>query len=36
MRLFGDIDNYNIYRKMDQWNWKDSLENAFKKMYGVK
>jgi GT2 family glycosyltransferase len=36
MELFGDIDCYSIYRKMDQWNWKDSLENAFKKMYGVK
>ena len=32
-RLFGDIDHWNIYRKMAQWNWKDSLENAFRKMY---
>ena len=31
--LFGDIESYSIYRKMDQWNWKDSLENAFRKMY---
>lgn len=31
--LFGDIDQYNIYRKMDQWNWTESLENAFRKMY---
>jgi hypothetical protein len=31
--LFGDIDSCNIYRKMDQWNWKDSLENAFRKLY---
>lgn len=31
--LFGDIDQFNIYRKMDEWNWKDSLENAFRKLY---
>lgn len=31
--LLGDISQYNIYAKMDQWNWKDSLENAFRKMY---
>ncbi len=31
--LFGDIGQYNIYQKMDQWNWTDSLENAFRKMY---
>lgn len=31
--LFGSIDQYNIYIKMEQWNWKDSLENAFRKMY---
>jgi len=31
--LFGDIDCYSIYRKMDLWNWKDSLENAFRKLY---
>ena len=35
IELFGDIDQFNIYRKMDQWNWKDSLENAFRKMYIV-
>ena len=35
--LFGDIDShYSVYHKMDQWNWKDSLENAFKKLYNVK
>lgn len=33
--LFGDIDHYNIYKKMDKWNWKGSLENAFRKLYGV-
>jgi len=31
--LFGDIEPYNIYRKMDEWNWSTSLENAFRKMY---
>lgn len=33
--LFGDIDHYNIYRHMDQWGWTDSLENAYRKLYGV-
>jgi glycosyltransferase involved in cell wall biosynthesis len=33
--LYGDISSYNIYRKMDEWNWKQSLEKAFRKMYGV-
>jgi hypothetical protein len=31
--LFGDIDKYNVYRKMDQWKWKGSLEDAFRKLY---
>jgi len=31
--LFGDIDQWNIYKKMDFWHWTDSLENAFRKMY---
>jgi hypothetical protein len=31
--LFGDIDQWNIYKKMAQWNWKDSLESAFRKLY---
>jgi glycosyltransferase involved in cell wall biosynthesis len=31
--LFGSIDGYNIYRKMDEWGWKSSLEDAFRKMY---
>lgn len=31
--LFGDIDTYNIYGKMSRWNWKNSLEGAFRKMY---
>jgi GT2 family glycosyltransferase len=33
--LFGDIEQYNVYRKMDEWNWKDSLQKAFEKIYGV-
>lgn len=32
---FGNLDKYNIYRKMDEWNWKDSIEKAFRKLYGV-
>lgn len=31
--LFGDISTYNIYQKMDQWGWKTSLEEAYRKMY---
>jgi hypothetical protein len=31
--LFGDIDKWSIYRKMAQWKWTDSLENAYRKMY---
>jgi len=31
--MFGDIEGYNIYRKMDQWGWKGSLESAYRKMY---
>lgn len=33
--LFGDIDCYNVYKKMIDWKWNDSLENAFRKLYGV-
>lgn len=29
----GSIHQYNVYAKMDQWNWKGSLEEAFKKLY---
>lgn len=32
----GDIEKFNIYRKMDEWNWKGSLEDAFRKLYGAK
>jgi hypothetical protein len=31
--LLGDISQYNIYAKMDQWNWKGSVVGAFRKMY---
>lgn len=31
--LFGDLDHWNVYKKMDQWKWKDSLENAYRKLY---
>lgn len=33
--LYGDLSSYSIYRKMDEWNWKDSIEKAFRKLYGV-
>lgn len=31
--LLGDIEPYNIYKKMNQWKWTDSLENAYRKLY---
>jgi len=31
--LFGDLETYNIYNKMSQWKWQDSLENAYRKLY---
>jgi hypothetical protein len=31
--LFGDLDQWNIYKKMAEWNWKGSLEDAFRKLY---
>jgi hypothetical protein len=31
--LFGDLTPYSVYAKMDQWKWKDSLENAYRKLY---
>lgn len=33
IELFGDIDQWNVYKKMDQWKWKDSLESAYRKLY---
>ena len=32
-RLFGDIEQYSVYAKMDQWKWKGTLEEAYRKMY---
>jgi len=31
--LFGNLEQYNVYRKMAEWNWKSTLEDAFRKMY---
>jgi hypothetical protein len=31
--LLGDIQPYNVYAKMDAWNWTESLEKAYRKMY---
>jgi hypothetical protein len=31
--LFGSLDRFNVYGKMDQWNWKGSLEDAYRKLY---
>lgn len=33
--ILGDIEPYNIYAKMDHWNWKGSLEDAYRKLYNV-
>ena len=32
-QLFGGLDQWNIYKKMDQWKWTSSLEKAFRKLY---
>ena len=32
-QLFGNLDQWNIYAKMAQWNWKGSLEDAYRKLY---
>ncbi len=34
--LFGDTNAWNIYKKMNQWKWNRSLQDAFKKMYEIK
>jgi hypothetical protein len=34
--LFESIDQWNIYARMDSWNWNQSLESAFRKLYGVR
>jgi GT2 family glycosyltransferase len=31
--LFGDIDQWNIYKKMDAWKWTSGIQQAFEKMY---
>ena len=31
--LFGDIDQWNIYKKMDSWKWKSTLQGAFERLY---
>jgi len=33
MSLFGDIDQWSVYKKMAEWNWTGSLEKAFRKLY---
>ncbi len=30
-----NIEEYNIYKKMELWKWQDSLENAFRRLYNV-
>lgn len=32
-QMLGDIECYNLYGKMDQWKWKGSLEDAYRRMY---
>ena len=32
-QLFGDLGPYNIYGKMDQWKWKGTREDAFRRLY---
>ena len=34
--MFRDLDEWNIYKKMHEWQWDQSLESAYKKLYGVK
>lgn len=31
--LFGDIDTYSVYAKMDRWRWGASIEEAFRRLY---
>lgn len=31
--MYGSIDQWNIYKKMAEWKWTDSLEHAFRKLY---
>ena len=32
-RFLGDIDHWNIYKKMELWKWTGTVENAFRKLY---
>jgi hypothetical protein len=35
-QLLGEkIEQYNIYRMMDSWQWSGSLEDAFRKLYNA-
>jgi len=31
--MLGDLSQYNVYAKMDEWNWKSSVLDAFRKLY---
>jgi hypothetical protein len=31
--LFGNLDQWNIYKKMADWKWTKSLEDAYRKLY---
>lgn len=31
--LFGDLSPFNVYGKMDQWRWKGTLEQAYRRLY---
>jgi hypothetical protein len=31
--FFGGVDHWSIYKKMELWKWKGTLENAFRKLY---
>jgi hypothetical protein len=32
-KLITNLDGYNIYKKMSDWNWTNSLQDAFRRMY---
>ena len=32
-QIFGNIDQWSIYKKMDEWKWTRSLQEAFERMY---
>lgn len=31
--LFGDLAPFNVYGKMDQWRWRGTLEQAYRRLY---